>query len=78
MRINLVKVGNSKGIIIPAPLLASCGMQDSVELEIDGKKLVLAANKQPRAGWFSTPPTQDEGSLLAAIPLEEGIDEWQW
>jgi antitoxin MazE len=78
MRINLVKVGNSKGIIIPAPILASCGMQNFVELEIDGKKLVLAAHKQPRAGWFSAPITKDEGSLLAAIPLDEGVDEWQW
>lgn len=51
MRINLVKVGNSKGVIIPAAILASCGLKDAVDLQTKGKKLVIEALKLPRAGW---------------------------
>ena len=85
MRVNLVRVGNSKGVIIPATLIASCGLKEAVNLQIEGKKLVIEALAQPRAGWFDTAPdtapddaaTPDE-SVLDSIPLEEGDDEWVW
>jgi antitoxin MazE len=78
MRINLVKVGNSKGIIIPAAILASCGLKDAVDLQIKGKKLVIEALKQPRAGWFDTVQTEPDEAVLDAIPVDEGDDEWLW
>jgi antitoxin MazE len=79
MRANLVKVGNSKGIIIPSALLNTCELKDAVELQVKGKTLVIAALKEPRAGWFDTyVPEKDEADLLAGIPLDEDTDEWQW
>jgi len=79
MRINLVKVGNSKGVIIPAALLASCGLKDVVDLQIKGKKLVIEALKQPRSGWFEGYQAEnDEAAVLDSIPVDEGDDEWVW
>ena len=78
MRINLVKVGNSKGVIIPAAILASCGLKDAVELQIKGKKLVIEALKQPRSGWFEGYQAEHEEAVLDEIPFDEGDDEWVW
>jgi antitoxin MazE len=78
MRINLIKVGNSKGIIIPSALLASCELKDAVELQLDGKKLVIAAVKQPRSGWFEGYCAESDEGVLETIPQEEGADEWVW
>lgn len=78
MRINLVKVGNSKGVIIPAAILASCGLKDAVDLQIKGKKLVIEALKQPRAGWFDHYQAEPEEAVLDSIPADEGDEEWVW
>ncbi len=78
MRVNLIKVGNSKGVIIPAALLAACELKDTVELQIEGRKLVIAATRQPRAGWFDRVKTESGEDAFAAIPLDEGMDEWSW
>lgn len=78
MRINLVKVGNSKGIIIPTAILASCGLKDAVNLQIKGKKLVIEAHRQPRAGWFEGYQPEHDEAVLDATPVDEDDDEWVW
>lgn len=78
VRINLVKVGNSKGIIIPAAILASCGLKDAVDLQIKGKKLVIEALKQPRTGWFDHYQAEPDEAVLDSIPVDEGNEEWVW
>jgi len=78
MRINLVKIGNSKWVIIPAAILASCGLKDAVELQIKGKKLVIEALKQPRMGWFEDYQPEHDEAVLDTIPVDEGDDEWVW
>jgi antitoxin MazE len=78
MRVNLVRVGNSKGVIIPAAILNSCNMKDAVDLQVSGKKLVIAALKQPRAGWFDGYRLDLDDDTFASIPAGEDTDEWQW
>jgi len=78
MRINLVKVGNSRGVIIPAAILASCGLKDAVDLQIKGKKLVIEALKQPRAGWFEGYQAENDEALFDSISVDESDDEWVW
>ena len=51
MRTSLRKIGNSRGIIIPAALLAAAEIGDEVELRQEAGKLVIEAVKAPRAGW---------------------------
>ena len=78
MRINLVKVGNSKGIIIPAAIPASCGLKDAVDLQIKDKKLVIEVFKQLRSGWFEGYQAENDEAVLESIPIDEGDDEWVW
>lgn len=78
MRTALRKIGNSRGIIIPATLLEATGLGDEVELTVRDNTLVIEAIKTPRAGWFDRyqPETPDDD--WAALPLDEDDGEWQW
>jgi antitoxin MazE len=78
MRTSLRKVGNSRGIIIPAPLLAACGMIDEVNIRLEGKNLVIEPVSAPRAGWFDGYQPEADAEPLAAIPVDESTEEWVW
>lgn len=78
MRTSLRKVGNSRGIIIPATLLAACEMGDEVDIRLDGKNLVIATINAPRTGWFAGYKEEADASPLVAIPVDEGDEEWVW
>ena len=78
MRVNLIKVCNSRGIIIPAALLASCELGDAVDLQVDGRRLVIEAIRNPREGWFDHYEAVGDADVLASIPLDEGDEEWVW
>lgn len=52
MRIAIRRIGNSKGIIIPTPLLAQAGLDAEAEVSVEDGALVVRAPAQPaRAGW---------------------------
>ena len=41
MQANLISIGNSKGVILPAPLLKALGITERRSLEIEQDALVL-------------------------------------
>ena len=41
MRTTLRRIGNSQGVLIPAPLLAECGITGEIDLHLEGKKIVI-------------------------------------
>ena len=41
MHVTIRPFGNSKGVIIPKPLLAQVGLQDEAEIEVQDGALVL-------------------------------------
>jgi antitoxin MazE len=76
IRTRLVKVGNSQGIRIPKPLLEQSGIQNEVEIEVEG-------NRHPRAGWEEAiaavlAESGDEGLLEDETPTDWDKTEWQW
>lgn len=78
MRTSLRKIGNSRGIIIPAALLAAAEIGDEVELRQEAGKLVIEPVKAPRAGWFVDYKAEEDEDFWADLPFDEGIEEWVW
>lgn len=78
MRTSLRKVGNSRGVIIPAALLAACEMGDEVDIRLVGKSLVIVPVHAPRAGWFAGYQAETDVESLAALPVDESTEEWVW
>jgi len=82
MRTPLVRIGNSRGIRLPKPILEQCGIKDEVELEIENDRLIVRPARQPRSGWseaFVEMSKRGDDSLLD----EETVScwdesEWRW
>ena len=51
MKTRIVRIGNSRGIRIPKPLLDQVGLEDEVELRVVENGIVIEAVRAPRAGW---------------------------
>jgi antitoxin MazE len=46
------RLGNSRGVLIPKPLLNQVGLEDEAEMFVEGNALVLRRPKSsPRADW---------------------------
>lgn len=78
MRTSLRKVGNSRGVIIPAKLLAACEMGEEVEIRLEGKNLLICPIKAPRSGWFKDYQPEADVEPLAPLPIDEGDEAWVW
>ncbi len=52
MRTVLPKIGNSRGVLIPAAFLAECGVGTEIEMRQEGLGLVIEPVKTARLGWF--------------------------
>ena len=83
MRIELVRIGNSRGIRIPKPLIEQCGFGDTVELSVEQDRLIIAPQRPARQGWkqafAAAGPSAQDPSPLEAIPANEfDAEEWTW
>lgn len=46
------RMGNSRGLLIPKPLLEQVGLEEQAEILVEGNTLVLRRpKKSPRSGW---------------------------
>jgi len=82
MKIELVRIGNSRGIRIPKPVIEQCGLGDSVELRVEHDRLVIEPDRRPRQGWnqaFAAASSVHDARLLEGLPPNEfDAEEWTW
>ena len=53
MLIDLIKIGNLKGIRIPSHVIKECNIRDKIELEVNENMIIMRAVEKPRADWDS-------------------------
>lgn len=81
------KIGNSRGVLIPAAFLAMCQIEHQIDMRLEDGAIIIKPIKQTlRAGWFAsnTPSPleaiqQENETALdwdGANALDDG--EWQW
>ena len=84
MRARIVRIGNSKGIRIPKPLLEQTGITDDVEVEVLNNRIVIRPVSSPRDGWeraFETMARKGDDALVIGgedISHSWDKEEWQW
>lgn len=83
MKTELVRIGNSRGIRIPKPLIEQCGLGQTVELQVANDCLIISPERQPRQGWddafrASGQAGHDELLLEVTEPDEFDHKEWRW
>lgn len=85
MRASVVRIGNSRGIRIPKPVLEQCHIADEVELTVARRCIVLRPvppkAKQPRAGWteaLARMAQAGDDTLLLDAALDAPVKDWRW
>ncbi|OGS35531.1 MAG: peptidase [Elusimicrobia bacterium RIFOXYB2_FULL_49_7] len=80
MRIDIVPVGNSKGIRIPKPVLQQCHIEKSVDMEVKGGHIILTPESEtPRKGWdkaFKRMHRNKDDGLIINDSLDR--EDWEW
>ena len=78
MKLNVVRIGNSRGIRIPKPLLDQCQIDEAVDLKVEGKRIILTpAKSKPRQGWAAEAARMHaagDDALLIPDVFEEDIE----
>lgn len=82
MQTRIIRIGNSKGVRIPAHILQHCKIEDLINLEIIDGKIVISSAVKPRRGWneqFRLMNKNSDDKLLIDDSLGAGDeDDWTW
>ncbi len=83
MKTRLVRIGNSRGIRIPKPLIEQCGLGDAVEVTVQNDRLIITPERKPRENWrerFRRAGSAQNDELLLE-PMGPNVfdqEEWTW
>jgi antitoxin MazE len=84
MKARIVRIGNSRGIRIPKPLIEETGLGEEVEIQVEGNRLIIAPADRPRADWtasFRKMAQTGDDALMdggAEVPTLWDEGEWEW
>ena len=71
------QIGNSKGVLIPAAFLASCRIENDVDMQLkDGQIIITPVVSKPRAGWFDAPVEAYASSKADAQVEMQAAQDW--
>ncbi len=82
MRARIVRVGNSRGVRLPKPLLEQSGLPDEVEIHAEPGRIIIESARRPRSGWAEAARAmaecRDDALLDEPTPTEFDAEEWTW
>jgi antitoxin MazE len=82
MKTTIRKMGNSRGVIIPKPLLAQVGLQDEADMVVEKDCIVLRRPKaEVRDGWAAASQKiaiAGDDALVWPEFANEGDAELKW
>jgi antitoxin MazE len=82
VRSKVVKIGNSRGVRIPRPLLEQAGLTGEVEMSVEGDKLIIQSTRRVRQGWdaqFQAMADHGDDRLIDQFSVDRwDEDDWTW
>ena len=82
MKARIVRVGNSRDVRLPKPLLDAAGLPDDVELVAEPGRILIEAAARPRAGWAEAARAMaergDDALLDPPTPTRFDDADWTW
>jgi antitoxin MazE len=78
MRVDIIPIGNSKGIRLSKALLERYELTDEVELVLEQDRIIMRPVKPPRDGWSAAfkrmAERGDDALLLPDVFADEDLD----
>ena len=83
MKTELIRIGNSRGLRIPKPIIEQCGLGEVVELRVENDRLIVSPERRVRHGWAEAFRAAAQGEadelLLESVgPNNFDSKEWRW
>lgn len=82
MKARLVRIGNSRGIRLPKPLIEQAGLIEEVELRIQSGAITIRPATGAREGWAEAAKLMrtrgDDQMLDPPTPTRFDEEEWTW
>ncbi len=82
MRTTIRRIGNSRGVLIPKPLLDQAGLDGEAEILLEGNALIIRQPKRAlRSGWAEASKkiaANGEDSLVLPDFANEADADWSW
>jgi len=82
MKTRLIRIGNSRGVRIPKPLIEQAGLGNEVELRVVERGVIVEAAQKPRATWADAArqlhERGEDGLLDESCPTQFDETEWKW
>lgn len=80
LKTRLVRIGNSRGVRIPKPLIQEAKLGDDVEIEVRDGAIVVSRSTDCREGWAEAAQdlAQEREGLLDPPTPTRFDEEWEW
>ena len=81
MLLDIVKIGNSKGVRLPSVILKECNITSQVNIEVSEGKIIMYPVKQPRVGWdkaFKKMHATGDDVQIISDDVSEEVEDWEW
>ena len=78
MLTRLRKVGNSRGVILPAPFLNALNLTQDIEIRLEAGRIILEAPVNPRQGWFTAYRPSEEEPEWDEVAELGSLEDWEW
>jgi antitoxin MazE len=82
MKARIVRVGNSRGVRLPKPLLEQAGLSDDVEIHAEPGRIIIESAADPCAGWEEAARRMaangDDALLDPPTSTKFDDEEWTW
>jgi antitoxin MazE len=83
LKTTLIRIGNSRGVRIPGPIIEQLHLGGDVDMSPEDGKLVIQPLHRPRKGWEeafkgAAAVGEEPAKYEAPPPTRFDLDEWQW
>jgi len=81
MKASIIKIGNSRGLRLPKPIIEQCGFENEVEIEVRNNEVIIRPVKRPRHNWeqaFKTMAEKEDDRLIEFPDSKWDEEEWEW
>lgn len=81
LKVDLIKIGNSKGIRLPSWLIDTVGFGKTINMHIENNKVVLSPDTSTRESWdqaFEKASKEEEMIIDDSLGNAWDNEEWTW
>ena len=82
VKAKLVRIGNSRGVRLPKPLILEAGLDEDVDLRVHQGTIIIRPAGRIRSGWAESARLMNQRGedtpLDASAPTSFDQSEWRW